>query len=87
MAAMKGKFFSESGNEYDNFQMLGYIQAQSEESAVTDFISQPQFPIVWGDVEYLWAEELTDKDSNGHFGAYHRIYMDRRQSENPSRFR
>ena len=26
MAAMKGRFVSEQGNLYDNFQMLGYVE-------------------------------------------------------------
>ena len=75
MAAMKGKFFSESGNEYDNFQMLGYIESESAEEAVEIFLYQPQFPIVWNDVEYMWAESLTEDSSNGHYGEYSKVYM------------
>ena len=51
MASMKGQFLAQSGNTYDNFQMLGYIESESAEEAIENFISQPQFPIVWNDVE------------------------------------
>ena len=78
MACMKGEFVSRDGNVYDNFQMLGYVESVSAEDAVTDFISQPQFPIVWNDVEYMWSESLAEEDSNGHYGEYSKIYLNRK---------
>ena len=78
---MKGHFLSNSGNDYDNFQMLGYIDADSPEEAVSDFLSQPQFPIIWADVDYMWAEELANNDSNGHYVAYQTVYMGRESSD------
>ena len=29
LAAMKGEFLSHSGNVYENFQMMGYVEAAS----------------------------------------------------------
>ena len=76
MAAMKGRFMSEQGNLYDNFQMLGYVEGASPFDAVCAFFDQPRFPIVWGDVEYMWAERLADHDpSTGHYGEYERVYV------------
>ena len=76
MAAMKGRFVSEQGNLYDNFQMLGYVEGASAFEAVCAFFDQPRFPIVWGDVEYMWAERLADGDpSTGHYGDYERVYV------------
>ena len=46
MAAMKGRFVSEQGNLYDNFQMLGYVEGASPFEAVCAFFDQPRFPIV-----------------------------------------
>ena len=46
---------SEQGNLYDNFQMLGYVEGASPFDAVAAFFDQPKFPIVWADVEYMWA--------------------------------
>ncbi len=75
MAAMKGRFMSEQGNLYDNFQMLGYMEGASAFDAVAAFFDQPKFPIVWADVEYMWAERLADDPSTGHHGDYERVYI------------
>ncbi len=76
LAAMKGRFVSQQGNFYDNFQMMGYVEAGSTRDAVTHFFDQSPFPIQWGDVEYLWAEELTADPQNGHHGEYQRVYVE-----------
>ena len=76
LAAMKGRFISERGNFYDNFQMLGYVEASNPTNAVTAFFDQPPFPIRWDDVEYLWAERLLDDSGNAHYGDYHKVYVD-----------
>ncbi len=85
LAAMKGRFISEHGNHYDNFQMMGYLDAASPADAVTTFFDQPPYPIRWADVEYLWAEQLADADHTGHHGDYDRVYVEslRRRWENP----
>ena len=57
---MKGRFISDLGNPYDNFQMMAYVDAGNSKDAVTDFFDQTPFPIRWEDVEYLWAEQLAD---------------------------
>ena len=75
MAAMRGRFMSEQGNLYDNFQMLGYMEGASPFDAVSAFFDQPKFPIVWGDVEYMWAERLADDPANGHHGEYEKVYI------------
>ena len=59
LAAMKGRFVSEQGHTYDNFQMMGYSEGADPLSAVAAFFDQPPYPIVWGDVEYLWAERFS----------------------------
>jgi hypothetical protein len=76
VAAMKGRFASERGNLYDNFQMLGYMEAGSAADAVTSFFDQAPFPIRWEDVEYLWAERLADHPANAHYGDYDRVYIE-----------
>ncbi len=76
LSAMKGKFVSDHGNTYDNFQMLGYIEAENPNEAVTAFFDQAPYPIRWEDVEYMWAERLEDHPSNTHYGDYHRVYVD-----------
>ena len=75
MAAMRGRFMSEQGNLYDNFQMLGYMEGASPFDAVAAFFDQPKFPIVWADVEYMWAERLADDPANGHHGEYEKVYI------------
>lgn len=75
MAAMKGRFMSEQGNLYDNFQMLGYIEAATSFDAVATFFDRPRFPIIWADVEYMWAEKLADDAANAHHGDYERVYI------------
>jgi hypothetical protein len=86
LAAMRGRFVSDQGNIYDNFQMLGYVEAGTAQDAVTAFFEQAPYPIQWGDVEYLWAEELADGPQAGHHGDYDRVYVDslRRRWERPS---
>lgn len=86
MAAMKGRFVSQQGNFYDNFQMMGYVDSDSSREAVTQFFDQAPYPIQWSDVEYLWAEELTSSPSNGHHGDYDRVYVEnlRQRWDRPS---
>ena len=76
LAAMKGRFVSQQGNYYDNFQMMGYIEAASPRDAVTSFFDQTPVPIQWVDVEYLWAEELAQGTHTGHHGDYDRVYVE-----------
>ena len=80
LAAMKGRFVSDHGNTYDNFQMLGYMDADDPNSAVTAFFDQAPYPIRWEDVEYMWAERLGDLGggdrSGAHYGDYDRVYVD-----------
>jgi hypothetical protein len=76
LAAMKGRFVSQQGNHYDNFQMLGYVEAGSPGDAVTTFFDQTPYPIQWSDVEYLWAEELAESSHTGHHGDYDRVYVE-----------
>jgi len=85
MAAMKGRFVSEQGNTYDNFQMLGYMDAGSPHDAVAAFFDQAPYPIRWEDVEYMWAERLADHLSNAHYGDYDRVYVEhlRRRWDQP----
>ena len=76
MAAMKGEFLARSGNGYENFQMLGYVEASSPFDAVKNFFEFPQFPIDWSDVTYMWAESLEKDENNGHYGEFDRIYLE-----------
>ena len=76
LADIKGRFVSEQGHTYDNFQMMGYSEGSDPMSAVAAFFDQPPYPIVWGDVEYLWAEKLADDPNNAHHGDYERIYVE-----------
>ena len=76
LAAMKGRFVSEHGNLYDNFQMMGYVESAGPTEAVTEFFDQAPYPIRWEDVEYMWAELLADLGPNAHYGDYERIYID-----------
>ena len=73
---MKGRFVSEQGHTYDNFQMMGYSVGPDPMAAVAVFFDQPPYPIQWGDVEYLWAERLADDPNNAHHGDYERIYVE-----------
>ena len=57
LAAMKGQFISASGNIYDNFQMMGYIEAGDSNQAITSFFDQTPYPIQWADVDYLGADD------------------------------
>lgn len=80
IAAMKGRFLSDYGNTYDNFQMMGYIEATQDATSldvVGAFFDQPPYPIQWQDVEYLWAERLGYSPENAHYGDYDRVYVDR----------
>ena len=48
LAAMKGRFVSDFGNTYDNFQMMGYVtlpQGETPFDAVAAFFDQPPYPI------------------------------------------
>ncbi len=77
LAAMKGRFVSDQGNTYDNFQMLGYMEAADANGAVTAFFDQAPYPIRWEDVEYMWAERLGELGSEGaHYGDYDRVYVE-----------
>ncbi len=86
LAAMKGRFVSEHGNYYDNFQMMGYSDAGDPQAAVAAFFDQPPYPIRWEDVEYMWAEQLAETRHTGHHGDYERVYVDslRRRWERPA---
>ena len=70
LVAMKGRFLSDNGNTYDNFQMMGFLDASSPMEAVTAFFEQPPFPVMWEDVQYLWAERLSDEPDNARYGDY-----------------
>lgn len=87
LAAMKGRFVSDQGNTYDNFQMLGYSEAGTSQEAVSAFFDQAPYPINWADVEYMWAEKLAESADTGHHGEYDRVYIEslRRRWEPPSR--
>ncbi len=76
LAAMKGRFVSEQGHTYDNFQMMGYSDGKDPKEAVANFFDEPPYPIQWSDVEYLWAERLADDPNNGHLGDYERVYVE-----------
>ena len=76
LAAMKGRFVSEQGHTYDNFQMMGYSDGANQKEAVANFFDAPPYPLQWGDVEYLWAEHLSDDPNNGHLGDYERVYVE-----------
>ena len=79
LAAMKGRFVSDHGNTYDNFQMLGYMEAEDGNGAVIAFFDQAPYPIRWEDVEYMWAERLGDQggeSAGAHYGDYDRIYVE-----------
>ena len=76
LADMKGDFLAKSGNIYNNFQMLGYVESHSHVDAVKAFFDQPQFPIDWQDITYMWAESLDQDIKNGHYGELSKIYMD-----------
>tara|TARA_B100001750_G_scaffold208444_1_gene187400 strand:- start:752 stop:1024 length:273 start_codon:yes stop_codon:yes gene_type:complete len=76
LASMKGRFVSQSGNFYDNFQMMGYMVASDSAEAVSRFFDQTPYPIEWADVEYLWAEPLAYGPDTGHHGEYERIYIE-----------
>lgn len=85
LAAMKGQFVSAAGHVYDNFQMLGYVEAGDPTQAVTTFFDQTPYPIQWGDVDYLWAEQLMEGPHTGHHGDYDRVYIEtlRRRWDSP----
>ena len=76
LAAMKGEFLASSGNVYENFQMLGYVESESPFGAVRSFFDEPQFPIFWQDVRYMWAESLENDPVNGHYGDYDVVYIE-----------
>jgi len=76
LGALKGEFLAESGNVYENFQMMGYVDSSDHLQAVREFFENPQFPIDWGDVIYLWSECLESHPDNGHFGALEHIYIE-----------
>ena len=76
LGAMKGEFLAESGNVYENFQMMGYVESASHIDAVRAFFENPQFPIDWSDVIYLWSESLELHPDNGHFGELEHIYIE-----------
>jgi hypothetical protein len=82
---MKGRFVSDHGNQYDNFQMMGYIDAPGPTEAVTQFFDQTPYPIRWEDVQYMWAIQLAEVGSTAQYGDYDRIYVDslRRRWEEP----
>ena len=73
LAAMNGQLLAESGNIYENFQLMGYVDALNHENAIITFFNQPHFPVDWVDVIYLWAESLENHPNNGHYGKLHAI--------------
>ncbi len=75
MAAMKGEFLAKSGNVYENFQMMGYVESDTPFGAVKTFFDDPQFPLDWGDITYMWAESLNVDANNGHYGDFDKIYI------------
>lgn len=76
LAAMSGEFLARGGNVYENFQMLGYVESEDAFGAVKVFFDQPQFPIDWRDVRYMWAEPLKDDPASGHYGEFHKITIE-----------
>lgn len=76
LGAMKGRFVSDNGNLYDNFQMLGYVTAIGPTEAVTQFFDQTPYPIRWEDVEYMWALRLADTAADPLYGDYPRVYVE-----------
>ena len=85
LSSMRGRFLSDQGNSYDNFQMMGYVQASSAEDAVAAFFEEAPYPIMWSDVEYMWAERLYEDGAGGQYGDYARVYVDslRRRWQQP----
>jgi len=75
LADMKGDLLAQSGNIYNNFQMLGYVESHSHLDAIKAFFDQPQFPIDWHDISYMWAESLDQDIKNSHYGELHKIYI------------
>ena len=76
LGAMKGRFVSDNGNLYDNFQMMGYVEAPGPTEAVTQFFDQTPYPIRWEDVEYMWALRLAETGVNPLYGDYPRVYVE-----------
>ena len=76
MADMKGDFLAKSGNIYNNFQMLGYVDADEHFNAVKTFFNNPQFPIEWQDVRYIWAESLDNSYQNVNYGELEKIHVE-----------
>ena len=76
LAAMDGEFVARKGNVYENFQMLGYVESINPLEAVKSFFDDPQFPIDWGDVKYMWAEPITEYQDGGHYGEYKKIFTE-----------
>ena len=76
LAAMRGRFISDLGNPYDNFQMMAYVEAGTSKDAVNSFFAQTPFPVRWEDVEYLWAERLAEHPDGGHYGDYEQVYVE-----------
>jgi hypothetical protein len=56
--------------------MMGYVEAASPFDAVRTFFDNPQFPLDWRDIRYMWAEPLQDDESSGHYGEFDRIYIE-----------
>jgi hypothetical protein len=38
--------------------------------------TRPPIQIQWGDVDYLWAEQLMEGAHTGHHGDYDRVYVE-----------
>ena len=73
LAEMNVQVVAESGNIYDNFQFMGYVRAETHKEAIYGFFDQPQFPLDWKDIRYLWSESLEQNENNGHYGELHKI--------------
>ena len=73
LAEMDVQVLAKSGNIYDNFQFMGYVRAKTHKEAIYGFFDQPQFPLNWKDIRYLWSESLEENENNGHYGELHKI--------------
>ncbi len=73
LAEMDAQVLAKSGNIYDNFQFMGYVEAETHKEAIYRFFDQPQFPLDWADVRYLWSESLEDSEENAHYGELNKI--------------
>ena len=76
LAAMKGQFVSAGGNMYDNFQMLGYVEAGDPAQAVTAFFDQTPYPNSMGRRGLPVGRAANGGGHTGHHGDYDRVYVE-----------